>query len=56
MQTIEIEIADKLLLKLALVAHNQDITLNKLLNEIIEKHLDEIEQGEYNGREDNTSS
>ena len=56
MSTIEIEINDQLLLKLALVAHSRDITLNKLLSEIIEKHFTKFEQGDNNGTKDNPAS
>ena len=39
METIEIELDEKILLALALMAHEKNITLNELVNNIIREQL-----------------
>jgi len=41
-KTIQIDLPDWALLKLALMAHEQDITLNKLVSDIVGKYATEI--------------
>lgn len=42
-EEVEIFLPDDILLKLALEAHNQDITLNKLCNKIVKEKIIEEE-------------
>ena len=46
-EEIDLEIEEDLLLKLCLEAHRKDITLNKLICEIIAKYAEEEELGKY---------
>ena len=41
--SIEIELEDAQLLKLALDAHEKDITLNQHMNEVLQQYIDEYE-------------
>ena len=41
--SIEIELEDAQLLKLALDAHDKDITLNQHMNEVLQQYIDEYE-------------
>ena len=41
--SIDIELEDAQLLKLALDAHEKDITLNQHMNEVLQQYIDEYE-------------
>ena len=41
-ETIEIEIEEELLYQLMLRAHEQDITLNQLIENILREYLDQL--------------
>jgi len=43
METIEVDLTDEEFLHLARHAHEQDITLNQLVNNILLQHLQEIQ-------------
>jgi predicted HicB family RNase H-like nuclease len=43
-ETIEIDLDHDLLFQLMLEAHNQDITLNQLVENILRKYIDEHEK------------
>jgi len=38
---VEIELEDELLYRLMIMAHEQDITLNQLVQQILQKYLDD---------------
>jgi hypothetical protein len=44
MSTIELDISDELLFKLMKEAHEQDITLNELIADILEEAIEELEE------------
>jgi hypothetical protein len=48
METIEVDLTDEEFLGLAKCAHEQDITLNQLVNKILLQHIKEIEGGTHN--------
>lgn len=43
--TIEVELSDEEFLQLARRAHEQDITLNQLVNIILLEHIQEVKSG-----------
>jgi len=45
METIEIDLDDDLLMKLFLLAHERDITLNQLINDILRDYLEKEQNG-----------
>ena len=42
MEEIELDLDDDVILNLALEAHKRDITLNKYINEILKKYINEF--------------
>jgi hypothetical protein len=54
-EVIDIDLPDNVLLQLALLAHERDITLNQLLNEAVHEAIERIQGEEVNLDEgDNT--
>jgi hypothetical protein len=47
-ETIEVDLTDEEFLHLAKCAHEQDITLNQLVNSILLQHLEDIRLGTHN--------
>ena len=45
-ESVEIELEDTQLLKLALAAHEKDITLNQHMNEALQQYIDKCESKE----------
>ena len=45
---VEIDISDASFLKLARIAHEKDITLNQLCNNLLKDHIKELEKDERN--------
>lgn len=48
METVEVDLTDEEFLYLARCAHERDITLNQLVNDILLQHLKEIKLGTHN--------
>lgn len=46
MSTITIDLPDEILFQLMLLAHERDITLNKLIESILREYIDRIESNE----------
>jgi len=46
MSTITIDLPDEILFQLMLLAHERDITLNKLIESILREYIDRIEPSE----------
>lgn len=47
MTKISLDLDDELLFQLMLLAHEQDITLNQLINQILKEYLDKYVPDEY---------
>jgi hypothetical protein len=48
METVEVDLTDEEFLYLARRAHELDVTLNQLVNNILLQHLQEIQLGTHN--------
>jgi len=48
MENVEVDLTDEEFLYLARRAHELDITLNQLVNNILLQHLEEIQLGTHN--------
>ena len=46
METITVDLDKDVLYELMLIAHERDITLNQLVNELLKKYLDELPKAE----------
>lgn len=48
MENVEVDLTDEEFLHLAKCAHEQDITINQLVNKILLQHLEEVKLGTHN--------
>lgn len=46
MESITVDLDKDVLYELMLMAHNRDITLNQLVNELLKKYLEELPKSE----------
>lgn len=47
-ETIQVDLTDEEFLHIARLAHEQDITFNKMVVKILEEHIEEIKRGTHN--------
>ena len=48
METIEVDLTDEEFLHIAKLAHELDITFNKMVTKILEEHIEELKRGTHN--------